>query len=129
VCNYTKPCLNEAINVWTGVMLRYRPIELFLNDLDDFRTFYNNAVERETATVRPDNIRRLVAAEIQFQMLSGSPGQPISLSADCNNSASSFVQYNFARICQILRTFEKVSQKIFYSAKSILAEGEARSLL
>jgi len=101
----------------------------FFNDLDDFRTFYNNAVERETATVRPDNIRRLVAAEIQFQMLSGSPGQPISLSADCNNSASSFVQYNFARICQILRTFEKVSQKIFYSAKSILAEGEARSLL
>ena len=72
---------------------------------DSFRC---SAAERQTTGTRTGDIRKLVAAELQFQLLSASPGQPISLSTSEKLSDASFVLYNFARISQIIRTFEKV---------------------
>jgi hypothetical protein len=75
---------------------------------DSFRC---SAAERQTAGVRAGDVRKLVAAELQFQLLSASPGQAISLSTAEKLSEASFVLYNFARICQIIRTFEKVRHR------------------
>ncbi len=55
-----------------------------------------------------NDVRKSVAAEFQFQMLSGSVGQAICLNTECQNSDASFVLYNYARISQIIRTFEQV---------------------
>ena len=70
--------------------------------------FRSNAAERQTTWSRPGDIRKLVAAELQFQLLSASPGQPISLTTTGQLSNACFVLYNFARITQIIRSFDKV---------------------
>ena len=62
------------------------------------QNFHDISIER--ANVRTSDIQKLAAAELQFQLLSQNPGQPICLTTDCHSPKSSFVQYNFARMCQ-----------------------------
>ena len=80
-----------------------------------FKCFYDISVERQdSSAVQMSDIRKSVGAELQFQMLSCNIGQPICLTTECQNSDSSFVLYNYARISQIIRTFEKVKTFIFF---------------
>jgi hypothetical protein len=74
-----------------------------------FKCFYDISIERQdSSAVVTSDIRKSVGAELQFQLLSCNIGQPICLTTECQNSDSSFVLYNYARISQIIRTFEKV---------------------
>lgn len=71
--------------------------------------------ERQTASGFPlSDVDRATSAELQFQMLSGSVGQPVAIQTDCQNSDSSFVLYNYARIVQLINSFKKSVSKNEY---------------